>query len=110
MDVSNNSRFFYFVGRSGDGSEEIGNTIWSDTSGNVGSKTITFTTGNKENYYIYWGIHGGGALSLDDIVVKQLQTYEYDSNGRLMKRRLQDNTIIKYYYDANGNLLKTVTE
>ncbi|MFF2911161.1 hypothetical protein [Paenibacillus sp. NPDC057934] len=110
MNVSDKNRYFYFLGRSGDNLEEIANIIWSDNNGSVGSKTVSFTTGDKENYYIYWGANGGGALSLDDIIVKQLETYEYDSNGRLMQRRLSDNRVIKYLYDKNGNLIKTRIE
>lgn len=110
MDPSDPIRYFYFIGRSGDNSEELGHIIWSDNSGKTGSKSITFTTGNKDNYYIFWGAHSGGALSIDDIVIQQLQNYEYDSNGRLVKQRLQNNKVIKYYYDNNGNLVKTSIE
>ncbi|MEK4472936.1 RHS repeat domain-containing protein [Paenibacillus sp. FSL R7-0048] len=110
MQPTDINRYFYFLVRSTDGTEQLGWTTWNDVSGSVGTKNVKFTTGDKENYYIYWGIHGGGEFSLDDIIVKQLNTYQYDGNGRLIQIRTQNNRVIKYNYDSNGNLIKVVTE
>ncbi|UQZ32255.1 hypothetical protein C2I18_01055 [Paenibacillus sp. PK3_47] len=69
MQPQDPNRFFYFLARSTDGKEDKGYTTWNDVSGSTGIRTMTFTTGNKENYYLIWGIHAGGSLSLDDIVI-----------------------------------------
>lgn len=61
--------FFYFLARSTDNLEDKQFTTWNDASGGNGIKTMTFTTGNKANYYLIWGIHAGGALSVDDITI-----------------------------------------
>ncbi len=100
------NRHFYFFARGIDNVEVIGWTSWNEISGTKGTKTVTFTTGNQDNYYLLWGIRNGGALSLDDIVIEQLTTYQYDSNGRLLEIRYPDNRVVKYTYDLNGNLIK----
>ncbi|MNO23563.1 hypothetical protein D3C76_133670 [compost metagenome] len=104
------NRYFYFTARGIDNAELKGWTTWSDSTGTKGTKTVTFTTGNEENYYLFWGIHGGGALSIDDIIINQLATYQYDNNGRLIQVRLPDNKVVKYSYDLNGNLIRIKEE
>lgn len=69
MQPLDSNRFFYFLARSTNGQEDKGITSWNDASGNKGIRTMTFTTGNKENYYLIWGIHAGGSLALDDIQI-----------------------------------------
>ncbi|MDF9845248.1 MULTISPECIES: RHS repeat domain-containing protein [unclassified Paenibacillus] len=100
------NRHFYFFARGIDNVEVLGWTSWNDVSGTKGIKTVTFTTGNQDNYYLLWGIRNGGALSIDDIVIQQLTTYEYDADGRLAEIRYSDNRVVKYKYDLNGNLIK----
>ncbi|OKP89741.1 hypothetical protein A3848_13185 [Paenibacillus sp. P32E] len=107
MQPADLNRYFYFSVRGIDNTEVKGWTRWNDTAGTKGLKTVTFTTGDQDNYYIFWGIHGGGALSLDDIVIQQLTTYQYDNNGRLVQVRYPDNSVVRYSYDLNGNLINT---
>ncbi|UQZ32254.1 hypothetical protein C2I18_01050 [Paenibacillus sp. PK3_47] len=102
------NRHFYFFVRGMDNVEVLGWTTWNDATGTKGKKTVTFTTGNQENYYLLWGIRNGGALSVDDIIIQQLTTYQYDSNGRLVLVRYPDNRVVRYSYDLNGNLTKTI--
>ncbi|WP_044358100.1 RHS repeat domain-containing protein, partial [Paenibacillus sp. E194] len=84
-------------------------TEWTEQAGKTGTKTITFKTGEEENYFLIWGIHNGGALSLDDIIIKE-DEYQYDANGRLSRVYLPGNVEIKYFYDANGNLMRRVSD
>ena len=105
--VQGKNGYFYFTARgvgSGDISDK-GWTEWTGQSGKSGTKTITFKTGDEENYFLIWGIHNGGALSLDDIMIKK-DEYQYDANGRLGRVYLPGNVEIKYFYDANGNLMR----
>ncbi|WP_028592981.1 hypothetical protein [Paenibacillus assamensis] len=65
--------YYYFIARTPDGSykeNDRGHTIWKGKSGEIGSKTITFTTGSSSKYYLIWGIHKGGEQSIDDITIK----------------------------------------
>ncbi|QQZ61572.1 RHS repeat protein [Paenibacillus sonchi] len=107
MQPTDSNRFFYFSARGIDNTEVKGWTSWNDVTGTQGTKTVTFTTGDQTNYYLFWGIHGGGALSIDDIVIQQLTTYQYDANGRLVQIRMPDNQVVRYSYDLNGNLIST---
>ncbi|QUL56312.1 RHS repeat protein [Paenibacillus tritici] len=107
MQPEDPNRHFYFFVRGMDNVEVMGWTSWNESNGTRGVKTITFTTGEQENYYLIWGIRNGGALSLDDISVQQLTTYQYDSNGRLVQVRYPDNRVVRYSYDRNGNLMKS---
>lgn len=107
MQPDNINRNFYFFVRGIDDIEVTGWTSWNDAPGSRGVKTVTFTTGDQDNYYLIWGIRNGGALSLDDIIIQQLTTYQYDSNGRLVQVRYADNRIVRYAYDLNGNLINT---
>lgn len=52
MNSMDANRFFYFLARSTDGQEDKSFTSWKDASGSTGIRTMTFTTGNKENYYL----------------------------------------------------------
>jgi hypothetical protein len=65
--------FYYFVVKtpSGGNASNLAFTKWSDTDGAVGTKKIDFTLGDFEDYCLIWGIHGKGALSIDDIIVKK---------------------------------------
>ncbi|MEK5029758.1 RHS repeat domain-containing protein [Paenibacillus sp. FSL M7-1046] len=110
MDSTNANRYFYFSARGLDDIETKGWTTWNSASGTKGVETVSFTTGNQENYYLFWGIYGGGALSIDDIIIKQATTYLYDDNGRLVQIKQPNNKIIYYNYDSNGNLKGTRTE
>ncbi|MEK3794170.1 RHS repeat domain-containing protein [Paenibacillus sp. FSL R7-0204] len=110
MEPQNPNRHFYFLVRGLDNVEVVNWTSWNDSNGSSGVKTVTFTTGEQENYYLIWGIRNGGALSIDDIIVRQLATYRYDSGGRLTQIRTQDNRVVRYSYDKNGNLVKTTVD
>ncbi|MEK4043349.1 RHS repeat domain-containing protein [Paenibacillus sp. FSL H8-0048] len=110
MQPENPNRHFYFIVRGIDNVEVLNWTSWNEGSGSRGVKTVTFTTGEQDNYYLTWGVRNGGALSIDDIIVRQLTTYRYDSGGRLTQVRTQDNRVVRYSYDKNGNLVKTTVE
>nr|WP_269847393.1 RHS repeat domain-containing protein [Paenibacillus sonchi] len=101
------NRLFYFSAHGIDNTEVKGWNSWNDVTGTQGTKSVTFTTGDQTNYYLFWEIHGGGALSIDDIVIQQLTTYQYDANGRLVQIRMPDNQVVRYSYDLNGNLIST---
>ncbi|MFB6367932.1 hypothetical protein ACFCP7_28770, partial [Paenibacillus elgii] len=60
---------FYFLARAAyqDFSHDKGWEYWTDPVGTVGTKTITFTTDAYANYYLIWGLHFGGSLSIDDV-------------------------------------------
>ncbi|OKP89742.1 hypothetical protein [Paenibacillus sp. P32E] len=79
MQPQDPNRFFYFLARSTDGQEDQGYVSWNDASGSTGIRTMTFTTGNKENYYLIWGIHAGGSLSVDDIQIVKATSYSSES-------------------------------
>lgn len=105
--VQGHNGYFYFTARGvgSDDKSDKGWTEWTGQAGKVGTKTLTFKTGEEENYFLMWGIHNGGALSLDDIIIKK-DEYQYDANGRLSRVYLPGNVEIKYFYDANGNLMR----
>ncbi|WP_339190050.1 MULTISPECIES: hypothetical protein [unclassified Paenibacillus] len=79
MQPLDKSRFLYSLVRSIDNQEDINFNSWNDASGNTGFRTLTFTTGNKDNYYLVWGIHGEGAFSLDDIKVGKVISLKSES-------------------------------
>lgn len=110
MQPENPNRHFYFLVRGLDNVEVLNWTSWNDSIGSRGVKTVTFTTGEQDNYYLTWGVRNGGALSIDDITVRQLTTYRYDSDGRLTQVRTPDNSVVRYSYDRNGNLVKTIVD
>jgi hypothetical protein len=61
--------FYYFLARSTAGGipNDKAFTKWSDTSGATGTKSIEVTLGDFSDYQLIWGIHGQGALAIDDI-------------------------------------------
>ncbi|MEQ7053055.1 hypothetical protein ABN764_20660 [Paenibacillaceae sp. P-4] len=62
--VQGKNGYFYFTAR-GVGSDyksDKGWTEWTGQAGKTGTKTVTFKTGDEEEYYLIWGIHNGGAL------------------------------------------------
>ncbi|MBH5320949.1 RHS repeat protein [Paenibacillus sp. GSMTC-2017] len=71
-----NNGSFYFLARSTneifDHKKDKGWTEWTLPTGEKGSKTVTFTTDNEQNYILIWGIYNGGALSIDDISISKL--------------------------------------
>lgn len=85
-----------------DTSRDVGWTTWRDPAGNSGTKTVEFTTGEKDNYYLIWGIHYGGALSIDNIKL-EIVPYQYDKIGRLIRYYAANLRIIYYHYDPTGN-------
>ncbi|MEK5395462.1 hypothetical protein [Paenibacillus sp. FSL K6-2859] len=114
MQSSDSNRFFYFLARSSDEKEDISMTTWNDETGSKGIKTINFTTGSKENYYLIWGIHAGGALSLDDIrIVKTVpETSESFERGTYLNTNflpgfwtiINDPKVVTGIYSAKFNL------
>lgn len=64
---------FYFLARtqSGGVAQDVGVNNWTDAPGDPYTKSFTFTLKGYEDYYLIWGLHNGGALSVDDIVIKR---------------------------------------
>ncbi|GKU75972.1 hypothetical protein [Paenibacillus sp. L3-i20] len=73
--VSDRDGYFYFLARASDGdhSNDRGSNTWIGKEGEVGNKVFTFTTGPSNNYYLIWGIHYGGSLSIDDVEIKKVE-------------------------------------
>ncbi|BBH25037.1 hypothetical protein Back11_64000 [Paenibacillus baekrokdamisoli] len=67
---------FYFMVRSaaGGNTQDVGINSWTDAAGAPYTKSFTFTTKGYSDYQLVWGIHGGGGLSVDGILItKQSQ-------------------------------------
>jgi hypothetical protein len=66
--------FYYFLARTNKGGySHDKNTIrWSDSQGTVGTKSVNITLDDFDDYYLIWGIHLNGALSIDDIKIKKM--------------------------------------
>lgn len=66
--------FYYFVARSSAGGivNDRGFAKWPDSAGSVATKTINITLGNFDDYYLIWGIHGQGAMSIDEIKIVKM--------------------------------------
>ncbi|MCM3748352.1 hypothetical protein M3223_13430 [Paenibacillus pasadenensis] len=82
--ASEQNGFYYFLARTLEGEtysqNDKGFTLWKGQAGNSGSKTITLTTGPFQNYYLIWGLHYGGSLSIDNIrISKDLESFESGS-------------------------------
>jgi hypothetical protein len=60
---------FYFFARvaHGDYSQDKGSTVWTGVPGQVETKTVQITMGDYDDYYLIWGIHNGGSISIDEI-------------------------------------------
>jgi hypothetical protein len=67
--------FYYFLARTNKGGySHDKNTIrWSDSQGTVGTKSVNITLDDFDDYYLIWGIHSNGALSIDDIKIKRIR-------------------------------------
>ena len=89
---------FYFLARGAyeDFGYDRGWTNWTGEVGEVGNQKITFTTGNLLNYYLIWGLHNGGSLSIDDIqIIKIEESFESGSF---------DVTIFNSGYNSSGKI------
>jgi hypothetical protein len=64
---------FYFLARSqaAGAPTDRGVTSWTDPVGTVRKRSVTFTTGNHTDYRLIWGLHNGGAFSVDDILISR---------------------------------------
>ncbi len=64
---------FYFLARSqaAGAPSDRGVTSWTDPVATVQKRSVTFTTGNHTDYRLIWGLHNGGALSVDDILISR---------------------------------------
>ncbi|WP_028594349.1 RHS repeat protein [Paenibacillus assamensis] len=106
--VKEQNGYFYFTARGvgADGTSDRGWTEWNEPTGSTGKKTIVFKTGDQDNYFLIWGIHNGGAITLDNITIKEMD-YQYDDAGKLIKHTQPSGSKITYHYDSNGNLVRT---
>lgn len=64
---------FQFFARSDKGGvkADAGNIRWNGITGALGTKTITFTTGNYDDYYLSFGMHRSGSIAIDDVAVSE---------------------------------------
>jgi hypothetical protein len=71
VDTPGPNGFYYFLARSTTGgiSNDRAFTKWTDVANTNGGKSIDVTLGNYSDYYLIWGIHGQGALAIDDIMI-----------------------------------------
>ena len=74
VEQPSNEGFYYFLARSNTGGikNDEGFTQWSDSTGASATKTVFVTLGNFDDYYFIWGVHGQGALSIDDIKILEM--------------------------------------
>lgn len=65
---------FYFLARSATGgiNQDVGVHHWTEAPGDSYSRSFTFTLNDYDDYRLIWGIHNGGALSIDDITITKL--------------------------------------
>lgn len=72
--IDNKEGYFYFLARAAHKSfaEDRAFTTWNDEPGTVRTKTITFTTGPHNDYYLIWGIRYGGVITIDDIKISKI--------------------------------------
>ncbi|TVX92190.1 hypothetical protein [Paenibacillus agilis] len=98
--------YYYFIARTPDGSYEEndrGHTIWKGKAGETGSKTVAFTTGSSAKYYLIWGIHNGGSLSIDDIqITKEIESFE--SGGYVLP------SYTKGHYTSRGKITNELSQ
>ncbi|WP_249899457.1 hypothetical protein [Paenibacillus sp. PK3_47] len=74
IDAPASKGYFDFFVRtlSGDGNNDVGWTTWNEAIGSRGSKQVEFVTGTYSDYFLNFGMHYGGAISIDDIkILKQ---------------------------------------
>ncbi|WP_283132804.1 hypothetical protein [Rhizohabitans arisaemae] len=62
----------YFLARTDTGglAKDVGWKMETEKAGSgVKMRSVTFTTGAFDDYYLIWGLHNGGAIAVDNIVV-----------------------------------------
>lgn len=74
IETTKGEGFYYFLARTNKGgySRDKNFTKWSDSQGKIGTKSINITLDDFDDYYLIWGIHSNGALSIDDIKIKKM--------------------------------------
>lgn len=72
--IENTAGSFYFGVRTAVGGNiaDVGQNSWTDAVGNTYTKTSTFTLEEYSDYSLFWGVHNGGAISIDDIQIEKL--------------------------------------
>lgn len=66
-----NNGFFNFFVRTDAGLADVGSITWTGKADTTGSRTVTFKTLADDNYFLAWGIHYKGAISIDNIHLVQ---------------------------------------
>lgn len=63
--------YFYFVARTATGGvpRDVGSQQWTDGASGVYEKSFDLTIGDFPDYHLIWGVHGGGAIAIDDITI-----------------------------------------
>lgn len=64
----------YFVARTDTGgySHDKGSTNWTESAGSdVRTRSINITLDDYDDYYLIWGLHYGGEMSVDEITIKK---------------------------------------
>jgi len=64
---------FYFAARQqGTYDNDKGAVTWTGKPGESGVITSYATLGDGDNYFMLWGIHSGGEITIDDIVIEKI--------------------------------------
>lgn len=71
---------YYSLARSagGGGGMDRGFTQRAYVAGQVGTETIRFTTGDRSDYFLVWGILDGGSIAVDDIRIREVHVAHAD--------------------------------
>ncbi len=66
--------FYYFLVRTNTGgtTHDKSFTKWVGSQGKAGTRSIDITLDDFNDYYLIWGIYSNGALSIDDIGIKEI--------------------------------------
>ncbi|OKP89738.1 hypothetical protein [Paenibacillus sp. P32E] len=69
--------FDFFVRTLTGGNKDVGWATWNEALGSKGSKRVEFVTGAYSDYFLNFGMHYGGAISIDDIkITKEGESFE----------------------------------
>ncbi len=75
--------YYYFLARttSGGNQKDVGWVTWTGSEGEAGTKEFELKIGNHEDYFLIWGIYGGGGLCVDDVKItkKYLDFQNFES-------------------------------
>lgn len=102
MNISSNERY-WFEARSAKGgaSATSGQYKWRDVSNAKASRTVVVTTGNYDDYKLYFGMTGSYQIAFDNIVVRKIGSSistSFEESTRYSGDKSQD----MYFMPAKG--------